>query len=504
MTIPASRVARVVGIETRFVNLREGNVVLLPQRVGLVGQGTTLAQAAYSGTKRTVTSAFEVGTEYGFGGPLHLAALQFLPANGDGLGSIPLTVYPLDDDGSGVVSTGDITPSGSPSAARAFRIKAGGILSEAFVISVGDSVATITAAMETAINAELNEPIIAVDGTTVLDFTSKWKGLSANDIVVEVVTTNGNTPTSDDLAGNVFTITQPVGGLVNPDVQPALDQIGNVWETFLLNCMDIADTDTLDLYSTFGEGRWGQLVRKPLVTFSGNLATSVASAIAVPDARKTDRVNAQLVAPASDELPFTVAARQLARIAVRADSDPAFDYGSLDATGIDPGSDGDQWDSTERDQAVKGGSSTIEVRDGVINISDTVTFYHPDGDPTPAYRHVVDVVKLMNVLFNLDIIFVAPEWDGAPLIPNDQPTTNRNAKKPKDAVAAIASLIDSLALLAIISDPETAKKSITAVIDSQNPKRLNVSMTIQLAGNSNIIDITNNFGFFFGTAPVVA
>jgi phage tail sheath gpL-like len=504
MTIAASAVARVVGIDTQFVNLREGNVVLLPQRIGLIGQGTTVAQATYSNVKRTVTSALEVGQTYGFGSPLHLAARQLLPVNGDGLGSIPLTVYPLDDDGSGVVSTGDITPSGSPTAARSFRVRAGGILSEAFVISVGDAVADITAALETAINAVLDEPIIAVDGTTVLNFTSKWKGASANGIVVEVVTATGDTPTSDDLAGNVFTITQPVGGLVNPSVQSALDQVGNVWETFLLNCMDIADTTTLDLYSTFGEGRWGQLVRKPLITFSGNLATTVSAAIAVPDARKMDWVNAQLVAPASNELPFVVAARQLARIAVRADSDPAFDYGSLDATGISPGPDGDQWDYTERDQAVKGGSSTIEVRNGVINLADTVSFYHPDGDPTPAYRYVVDQVKLWNILFNLDLIFVTPEWDGAPLIPDGQPTTNRNAKSPKDAIAAIAALIDSLALLAIISDPATAKNSITAAIDTQNPKRLNVSMTVQLAGNSNIIDITNNFGFFFGTAPVVA
>jgi hypothetical protein len=48
MTIAASAVARVVGIDTQFVNLREGNVVLLPQRVGLIGQGTTVAQATYS------------------------------------------------------------------------------------------------------------------------------------------------------------------------------------------------------------------------------------------------------------------------------------------------------------------------------------------------------------------------------------------------------------------------------------------------------------------------
>ena len=496
MSVDASAVARVVGVTTEFKNLRAGRVVFLPQRVALVGQGTTAAQATYSNDKAVVTSAFQVGTDYGFGSPLHLAALQLLPVNGDGLGSIPLTVYPLDDDGSGVVSTGDITPSGSPSAAASFKVSVNNILSEAFTIAVGDSVAVITAAMEVAINAVLEMPIIAVDGTTVLDFTSKWKGASANDIQVEIV--------AADLAGNVFTITQPVGGTTNPDVQDALDQVGNVWETMMLNCMDVADTDTLDLYSTFGEGRWGALVRKPLVVFTGNTATTVAAAIAVPDARKTDRTNAQLVAPASNDLPFVVAARQLARIAVVANNNPPVDYGSQNASGLTPGADGSQWNYTERDLAVKGGSSTIEVRDGVVNIADTITFYHPSGDPTPAYRYVNDIVKLQNILFNLDLIFVTAEWDGAPLIPDDQPTTNRSAKKPKSAVAAIAALVDSLGLNAIISDPSTAKATISASINESNPKRLDVVFTVQLAGNTNIISIDFNFGFFFGTQPIVA
>ena len=65
-------------------------------------------------------------------------------------------------------------------------------------------------------------------------------------------------------------------------------------------------------------------------------------------------------------------------------------------------------------------------------------------------------------------------------------------------------MVDSLALNAIISDPETAKASIVATINSQNPKRLDVELTVQLSGNTNIISVDLNFGFFFGTLPVVA
>ena len=131
-------------------------------------------------------------------------------------------------------------------------------------------------------------------------------------------------------------------------------------------------------------------------------------------------------------------------------------------------------------------------------------FYHPTGDETPAYRFVVDIVKLQTTIFNLDLIFANAEWDGAPLIPDDQPTVNRSAKKPKTAVAAVSAMLDSLGLNAIISDPDTAKANTFAEIDASNPKRLNVETTVQLSGNTNIISVDLNFGFFFGTSTVVA
>lgn len=72
------------------------------------------------------------------------------------------------------------------------------------------------------------------------------------------------------------------------------------------------------------------------------------------------------------------------------------------------------------------------------------------------------------------------------------------------AVAAVNSRIEALALAAIISDPDTTKASTTGSIDSQNPKRLNVETTVQLSGNTNIVDVTLNFGFYFGAAQLVA
>jgi len=166
------------------------------------------------------------------------------------------------------------------------------------------------------------------------------------------------------------------------------------------------------------------------------------------------------------------------------------------------GADGDQWDYLERDLAVKGGSSTIEVRDGVVTVSDVVTFYHPNGEEPPAYRFVKDIVKLQNVLFNLDLEYKRPEWDGAPMVPENQPISNRDAKKPSMATSATAAILDNLGNEAIISNPKDAKASITSQITG--PNRLDQVFTIQLSGNTNIISIDLNYGFFFGETVIVA
>lgn len=492
--VDLSAVARVVGIKTNFINTRVGGLTILPQRVAIIGQGNTAA--TYSTTKALVTSAKEVGDAYGYGSPVHLAALQLLPQNGDGVGSIPVTIYPLEDDAAGVAAVGDITPTGTATKAGTFRIDISGIQSAQFTVAVGDNVAAVITKAISAINGVLQMPVIATNGTTKVTLTAKWQGLTGNDIVIAI---SGPTDT-----GITFAITQPTGGLANPSVSGALAQIGSVWETMVINCLNIDDATALDAYQTFGEGRWGALVRKPLVVFTGHKKLTPQLITAVTDARKTDRVNVALPNPGSVTLPFVSAAGMVARIVVTANNNPARDYGRLEASYIEPGADGSQWDYVQRNTAVTGGASTVEVRDGVVTVSDVVTMYHPTGEEPPAYRYVCDIVKLQNIIFNVDLQFNNREWDGAPLIPDDQPTVNPDAKKPKNAKAVLIALAETLGQNALISDISYSQKNVQSEINSQNPKRLDTVFPVKLSGNVNIHSIDLNFGFYFGVQTVIA
>lgn len=592
MTIDASAVARVVGIETKFEDSRAGSVLFLPQRIAVFAQGATAS--LYSLDKWQATSAGAAGQRYGFGSPIHLILRELMPANGDGVGTIPVTVYPLVDHASGVAAAGEIAASGTATKAGSYRLRIGGVLSEQFVIPAGAvDTASVHGKIATAVRAVLEMPVTVdhtygtvtstpgtntgngtvttlsasgdptpgawslvcntavanggvftltdpngtvvstavtmtpgvgaativnqggltftlTDGTTnfavgdsfsiavpaedVL-FVAKWKGASGNAIKVEVI---------GDSVGVVFTITQLSGGVANPGVSTALAQVGPVWESMAINAAPIEDTTILDAFQVWGEGRWNELVRKPLVVFTGVTHATVAAATAVSSGRRTDRINAQLVAPGSKSLPFVVAARQLARIAKLASNNPPHDYGSQRATGLLPGDDRDQWDFAMRDQAIKAGSSTVEIKDGVVSISDVVTFYRPTGEEPPAFRFVKNIVRLQNVLFNIDLEFTKAEWDGAPMVPDDQPVVNPAARKPKHAKAEAAAILDGLGDQAIIVNVAESKKAIQAAINSQNPDRLDLEIPVLLSGNTNIKGIVLKWGLFFGSTEAAA
>ena len=489
--VQASAVARVLGIKTDFVNLRGGRIVDLPMRIGVVGQGNTTS--TYPLTKQQITSATQAGDIYGYGSPIHLAVNSLLPPNGRGVGSIPVTVYPLNDGPGAAPASGSITPDGVATVAGAYTIFINNINCGSFSVLEGDSVDAQCGAIAGAISTTPNSPVTATNETTRVDTVSKWEGTAANDITVEVVPASG--------PENTFTIVDPAGGAVDPDIQPALDQIGNVWETLFVNCIGnhngTEGLDVLDAFQDTNEGRWLPATRRPFVACYARVGDPQTLS-PVPNSRSTDRTNVQLTAPGSTDLPFVIAAAQVAQIAIQATANAPHDYGGLYPAGLTAGPDSSQWTYADQQLVVSRGSSTALKKDGRIVMGDTITMYHPSGDPTPAYRYVVDVIKVMNILFNTELIFASEEWDGAPLIPDNQSTINPTAKQPKAAKAAIAAMIDSLALNAIISDPETAKQNIMAEIDSQNPKRLNATFTVQLSGNVNIISVDFNFGFYFG------
>ena len=487
MSITQSAVGRVTGVNVAFRDFNAGSAKRLPQRLAVIGQGNTAS--TYSLDKYTALSADAVGARFGYGSPLHLACRALLPKNNDGIKGIPITLYPMVDfPSTGSAAVGAIGCTGtSASAAGGGTVKIGGIESAKIVIPATTAPDAALGIIKTAIAAVLDMP--ATGGTVSsgsLPLTSKWKGASANGITIDI--------SGLSCAGLAFTTSVFASGANNPDVDTPLGKIGQVWETMILNLLDYEDTTTLEKFQTFGEGVWDELTKRPCVVASG-CVDDYSDRTTVTDARKDDRINFLIESVGSLELPFVIAARGMARIIQTANDNPAQNYtGRL--TLYAAGADADQEDAATRDAAAKLGASTNIKTGDVAELCDIVTFYHPEGEDPPAYRYVVDIVKLQNIIYNVRLIFESDDWKGVPLIPTGQPTVNPTAKTPGDAITALRNLADSLALNAIISDADFTKANITSAIDGSNPKRLNTTFPVKLSGNVEVNSTDIYFGFY--------
>ena len=492
MSLDASLEAHQVGVSAQYKDSRVGAFTKLPQKLYMIAQGESASD--YPTAKFVAFSAGEVGAKAGYRSLAYHMARQLLPTNGDGIGTVPLTVALLNDADEGEAAVGDITPSGTATAAGAYKVNCNEVFTDAFVIPKGAvSVTDTCRKIGEAIRSSLSVPLIATYEYGTVESTKTVTVGSSNGTLATFTTTGAPKPgtytlictaeasdagtftmtdpdgvvlsttvtigaqvqgglgftlsdgSEDYDVGDTWTITvpatkvnvtapwagstgnyldiridgpsygvefaytQPTGGLVDPTVDGALEQIGpNSWQTMILNGGSVSDSTALDAFQEWGEGRWSPVVKKPAVVIHGADTTTVAEAIAIPDARKTDRVNIQLTAPGSRNLPQVNAARQVARIISRANNTPSRDYTGMQVDGITPGIDSVQWDLLKRDAAVKGGSSTVEVIDDVIRVSNVCTFYHPTGEIPPSYKYLVDIVKLQNCVFALDTIFSSP------------------------------------------------------------------------------------------------
>jgi len=489
MGVPASAVSRVTGVEVSYKNFNIGASQKLPQRVAIIGVGND--DAVYSLDKFEIEgNANDVGDRYGYGSPLHLTALQFYPLIGKA-SQFPVTVYPLAKANGAVPAEGAIEATGTADKNGSGSVTIGG-QKALFAIPKGTDADGALEIISSAINANLNMPVLTgTIGDGSLPIISKWSGASSDRIKIKIAA---------NIPGLEFAITSMADGALDPNVTPALQKIGIVWETQILNTFDYADHDRLDIYQQWGEGR-KSVEEKKMALICHGCTDPLAIRTAVTDIRLNDSSNYLIVSVNSDELPFVVAAKGMMNdIVTTANMNPAQGYkGRL--TGLHCGDDDKQENSTQRNSSVNKGSSTNIKTGNVAELCDIITFYHPQNEGKfPSYRYVVDAVKLQNIMFNVRLIMEADELKGAPLVSDDTRTTNPAAVSPKVIKGWFINLADSLGLEALISEPEFTKKNIKVWIDTENPKRVNVIFPVKLSGNVEISSTDIYFGFYLGDA----
>ncbi|MCL2410068.1 MAG: hypothetical protein FWC97_00350 [Treponema sp.] len=488
MSLPASAISRVTGVHVEYRNLNKGAAGFLPQRLAVIGVGND--DAVYDTKKHmAIGSANAIAERYGFGSPLHLAARQLFPSGGGGA-NFPVTFYPLKRAQGSAAAKGAISCEGKPTATGSGIISIGGIDVE-FAILEGSEPKAILEAISERLASRLEIPVKpgSVSNEDELPLTAKWSGSSGNDITIEI---EANAP------GVTFEITDMKGGAVDPEVDPALKLIGPVWETFILSCFSYNSNSRLNTFKSFGEGRWDQMEKKGCLVAHG-CVDNFETRTTVTHQRKHDYINFLITGVGSPEIPFVIAARGLVNIVNTANRNPPDNnYGLL--TGLKAGPDEAQEAYIVRNNSVDRGSSTSIKSGSLIELNDTVTMWHPDDESIKSRRQVVNMVKLMNVVFNIRMIMESSAVKGAPLVPDAQATRNPRAIQPKTIRTAMMNLADGLASHAILAISEFTKENLVVNISSMNPDRLDLKFPCKLSGN---VEVSSNeifFGFYLGAA----
>lgn len=189
MGVSPSTVSRITGLETHYKNFNTGNAAMLPQQLAIIGQGND--DAVYSLDKYEIEgSADAVAQKYGYGSPLHLAALQLFPKAG-AMATFPVYILPVTKGNQWTKAQGEILITGDATTkAGSGTVSVGGIDAE-FSVAKGATASETMAAIVAAINAVLEMPATAEvtaaanDVPEHITLTAKWSGALGNSITIE-------------------------------------------------------------------------------------------------------------------------------------------------------------------------------------------------------------------------------------------------------------------------------------------------------------------------------
>ena len=497
--VGSERVSKVVGYQIEPVDLST-STPNLPQRIAILGEGNTANQATMPTEPVVVLNAQQAGTMFGFGSPAHMAMRILKPQSGDVVGGIPLTIYPILEEGSAtnkimtVTITGTATGNGTHSAIIAGRqlLDSG---SYGYTVNTDDTATDVAAKLATSISGVVGSPFTAVAALGVVTLTSKFKGISAQDLTAAI-------NIFGDGLGLTYAVAQTTAGAGVPTITPALLKFGSIWETIVLNPWNITVTSILDELETFNgvpgtspTGRYTGIIMRPFLALTGSISDDDTD---LTDARPNDVTIVACPAPLSQGMPLEAAANYVERLARQSQDNPHLDIsGQVLRDMPTPLEIGSMADYNFRDAAIKKGSSTVELFDGNYRVVDFATTFHPTGELNPSFRFVRSLVQDFNFRFGYFLLEQINVVDHA-IASNTDIVSATKVIKPKQWVAILRQYAVDLGDRGLIADVPFMQNNISVSISSTNPDRLNTQLTYKRSGYVRIASTLVQVGFNFG------
>lgn len=475
----------------------------LPMRIAIIGEANTANQLTLDTNATEITSAKQAGLLYGFGSPIYHVMRILRPVSGEGVSGIPTVVYAQAEPGGAAARIIEIASLGTATANATHTVVISGrdqIDGQAYNynVEVGDTSAEISLKIENAINAVLGSPVLATSTAYEATLTSKWKGDTANELVV-TVETNGND------AGLTYTVTGTQAASGTPSIAGALNQFGEIWNTIVINCYG-DNSKVLDALEAFNgvpdpdapTGRFSSTIMKPFFALFGSTEDDPTS---ITDSRKAEVTNVLCPAPQSSGFGFEAAANAGLLLAVQAQNTPHTDISGKSYPDMPVPTNGDIGSMSayvNRDAFVKKGASTVEFANDKYRVCDFVTTYHPDGEIPVQFRYVRNLVIDLNVFYGYYLLEQLNVVDKV-IAGDDAIVSVTGVIKPKSWKQILSSYFNELEQRALITDNAFSKESLVVGISTSNPDRLETSFRYKRSSFGRISSTTAEAGFNLGT-----
>ncbi|MFA6057280.1 MAG: hypothetical protein WC756_03710 [Taibaiella sp.] len=498
--VGSERTSKIVGYKITKGNF-QNTTSNLPQRIAILAEANTAQQAGLSTDPYQILSASEAGTKYGFGSPIYNIARILLPVFGDGVGGIPVFVYPQAAAGGSAARVQTITVTGTATATGVHTLVVNGRSnldgsSYDFSVVSGDTPTVIAGKIADALNNVLGAPATASPAVGVVTATTKWTGLTSQDVNF-TVSNNGAS------LGVTYAVAQTVAGSGTPSVSAALTSFGAVWNTIVINSYGTVTSvmDALEQYNGIPDpnnptGRYAGIIMKPFIAITGSLLDNPTT---VTDTRKLNVTLAIAPAPLSAGLPMEAAANMALLFATVSQNTPHLDVSGRNYPDMPtPVSIGLMADYNNRDAFVKKGSSTVNLVAGVYQVCDFVTTYHPDGENPPQFRYCRNLNIDWNVRFSYYVLEQIHVVDHVIAADNDIVTVDGVVKPKTWKQVLTSSLFADLTKRALTTDAGFSSGGLLVNLDTQNPDRLNTFFPYKRTGYLRIASTEAQAGFNFG------
>jgi phage tail sheath gpL-like len=499
--IGVERISRILGYKLKKGTLSTTSPNL-PQRIAIFAEANNANQATLSTVAKEITSAKQAGDLYGYGSPIYNIMRILRPQSGDGVGGIPTVVYPQAEASGAIAKTMQVSALGTANGNGTHYIKIGGRdnvdgIAYAINVSSGDTGADLAFKIEDAINNVLGSPFSAASVGYDVVLTSKWKGLTADELTVSV-------DTGEDDLNLSYTVSLTQAGSGTPSIADALSQIGNDWVTLVLDSYGTSVTmAALESFNGIPDpdsptGRYAGLIMKPFIAVVGSTADDPSS---ITDAKLNDVTIAIAPAPLSPGQPMEAAANMIYLAAIQMQNNPHLDVFGKNYPDMPvpaSGGIGSMATYNNRDLIVKKGCSTVDFVGGKYQVQDFVTSYHPSGEIPPQFRYCRNLNIDWNIRYAYYLLELINVIDHT--IANDSDTvTAGNVVKPKQWKGILNSLSDDLVRRALTVDTDFMKDSLLVNIGETNPDRFETFFRYKRSGVVRVASTTAEANFNFGS-----